>query len=212
MFQTERLQQILDQLRNTEGMGYFDTLKLILQLIGIFIVPILIAAVLIFLWAKLPRFLSVKMTRTENIPVEIGIRQNPKKKSWKIKYVRWYSDAFSKQLDKRQIIETTAKWILAIPVCLILSPLLFVTEGLSILIVLVYCVILLYLLIATSLDVWGDVLDEEPDRARRIERKTTDVLDTINRDKETRVSSTYVLSRIQAELSYECVVVNKEEW
>ena len=41
MFQTERLQQIIDQLRNAEGMGYFDTLKLVLQLIGIFIGPVL---------------------------------------------------------------------------------------------------------------------------------------------------------------------------
>ena len=89
MFQTEKLTQIIDQLRNTEGMGYFDTLKLVLQLIGIFIGPVLILAVLIFIWIKLPRFLSVKMTRTEDIPVEIGIKQNPKKKSWKIKYVCW---------------------------------------------------------------------------------------------------------------------------
>lgn len=211
MFQTERLQQIIDQLRNAEGMGYFDTLKLVLQLIGIFIGPVLILAVLIFIWIKLPRFLSVKMTRTEDIPVEIGIKQNPKKKSWKIKYVCWYGDAFKKRLDKRQTIETAAKWILAIPVCLILSPLLFVTEGLLILIVLIYCAILLYLLVATSLEVWGDVLDEEPDRLKRLEKKAFDVLGTINRDKETRVSSTYVLSRIQAELSSECVVINKEE-
>lgn len=211
MFQTERLQQIIDQLRNSEGMGYFDTLKLVLQLIGIFIGPVLILAVLIFIWIKLPRFLSVKMTRTEDIPVEIGIKQNPKKKSWKIKYVCWYGDAFKKRLDKRQTIETAAKWILAIPVCLILSPLLFVTEGLLILIVLIYCAILLYLLVATSLEVWGDVLDEEPDRLKRLEKKAFDVLGTINRDKETRVSSTYVLSRIQAELSSECVVINKEE-
>lgn len=211
MFQTERLQQIIDQLRNAEGMGYFDTLKLVLQLIGIFIGPVLVLAVLIFIWIKLPRFLSVKMTRTEDIPVEIGIKQNPKKKSWKIKYVCWYGDAFKKRLDKRQTIETAAKWILAIPVCLILSPLLFVTEGLLILIVLIYCAILLYLLVATSLEVWGDVLDEEPDRLKRLEKKAFDVLGTINRDKETRVSSTYVLSRIQAELSSECVVINKEE-
>jgi hypothetical protein len=211
MFQTERLQQIIDQLRNAEGMGYFDTLKLVLQLIGIFIGPVLILAVLIFIWIKLPRFLSVKMTRTEDIPVEIGIKQNPKKKSWKIKYVCWYDDAFKKRLDKRQTIETAAEWILAIPVCLMLSPLLFVTEGLLILIVLIYCAILLYLLVATSLEVWGDVLDEEPDRLKRLEKKAFDVLGTINRDKETRVSSTYVLSRIQAELSSECVVINKEE-
>lgn len=211
MFQTERLQQIIDQLRNAEGMGYFDTLKLVLQLIGIFIGPVLILAVLIFIWIKLPRFLSVKMTRTEDIPVEIGIKQNPKKKSWKIKYVCWYGDAFKKRLDKRQTIETAAKWILAIPVCLILSPFLFVTTGLLILIVLIYCAILLYLLVATSLEVWGDVLDEEPDRLKRLEKKAFDVLGTINRDKETRVSSTYVLSRIQAELSSECVVINKEE-
>lgn len=151
------------------------------------------------------------MTRTEDIPVAIGIKQNPKKKSWKIKYVCWYGDAFKKRLDKRQTIETAAKWILAIPVCLILSPLLFVTEGLLILIVLIYCAILLYLLVATSLEVWGDVLDEEPDRLKRLEKKAFDVLGTINRDKETRVSSTYVLSRIQAELSSECVVINKEE-
>ena len=50
MFQTEKLTQIIDQLRNTEGMGYFDTLKLVLQLIGIFIGPVLILAVLIFIW------------------------------------------------------------------------------------------------------------------------------------------------------------------
>lgn len=211
MFQTEKLTQIIDQLRNAEGMGYFDTLKLVLQLIGIFIGPVLVLAVLIFIWIKLPRFLSVKMTRTEDIPVEIGIKQSPKKKSWKIKYVCWYGDAFKKRLDKRQTIETAAKWILAIPVCLILSPLLFVTEGLLILIVLIYCAILLYLLVATSFEVWGDVLDEEPDRLKRLEKKAFDVLGTINRDKETRVSSTYVLSRIQAELSSECVVINKEE-
>lgn len=211
MFQTEKLTQIIDQLRNAEGMGYFDTLKLVLQLIGIFIGPVLVLAVLIFIWIKLPRFLSVKMTRTEDIPVAIGIKQNQKKKSWKIKYVCLYSDAFKKRLDKRQTIETAAKWILAIPVCLILSPLLFVTEGLLILIVLIYCAILLYLLVATSFEVWGDVLDEEQDRLKRLERKTSDVLGTINRDKETRVSSTYVLSRIQAELSSECVVINKEE-
>ena len=170
MFQTERLQQIIDQLRNAEGMGYFDTLKLVLQLIGIFIGPVLVLAVLIFIWIKLPRFLSVKMTRTEDIPVAIGIKQNQKKKSWKIKYVCLYSDAFKKRLDKRQTIETAAKWILAIPVCLILSPLLFVTEGLLILIVLIYCAILLYLLVATSFEVWGDVLDEEPDRLKRLEK------------------------------------------
>lgn len=211
MFQTEKLTQIIDQLRNTEGIGYFDTLKLVLQLIGIFIGPVLILAVLIFIWIKLPRFLSVKMTRTEDIPVEIGIKQNPKKKSWKIKYVCWYGDAFKKRLDKRQTIETAAKWILAIPVCLILSPFLFVTTGLSIFIGLVYFKILLYLFIETYLDEWGDVLDEEQDRLKRLERKTSDVLSTINRDKETRVSSTYVLSRIQAQLASECVVINKKE-
>lgn len=84
MFQTEKLTQIIDQLRNAEGMGYFDTLKLVLQLIGIFIGPVLVLAVLIFIWIKLPRFLSVKMTRTEDIPVAIGIKQNQKKRVGKL--------------------------------------------------------------------------------------------------------------------------------
>ena len=85
------------------------------------------------------------------------------------------------------------------------------TTGLSLFIGLVYFKILLYLFNETYLDEWGDVLDEERDRLKRLERKTSDVLSTINRDKETRVSSTYVLSRIQAELASECVVINKKE-
>ena len=61
MFQTEKLTQIIDQLQHTEGMTYFETLRLIAKLIGLFIKPIMFFAFIVFAIYWIPKKLSIKL-------------------------------------------------------------------------------------------------------------------------------------------------------
>lgn len=61
MFQTEKLTQIIDQLQHTEGMTYFETLRLISELIGLFIGPIAFFAFIIFAIYWIPKKLAIKI-------------------------------------------------------------------------------------------------------------------------------------------------------
>ena len=42
MFQTDELVKIINQLQHADGMGYFETLRLILKLLGLCVGPVMI--------------------------------------------------------------------------------------------------------------------------------------------------------------------------
>ena len=66
MFHTEELQKIIDQLQHAQvdGIGYFDTLLLILRLIALCAKPILFVICLILILIWIPKWISYKLTPT----------------------------------------------------------------------------------------------------------------------------------------------------
>lgn len=66
MFHTEELQQIIDQLQHAQvdGIGYFDTLLLILKLIVLCAKPVLFVICLILSLIWIPKWISYKLTPT----------------------------------------------------------------------------------------------------------------------------------------------------
>ena len=66
MFHTDELQKIIDQLQHAQvdGIGYFDTLLLILKLIALCAKPILFVICLILILIWIPKWSSYKLTPT----------------------------------------------------------------------------------------------------------------------------------------------------
>ena len=114
MFQTEQLQKVIDQLQHTDGLGYFDTLFLILKLIGLCAGPILLLLGVIVIAVFAPRWISYKLT-----PVLDGIKL--------------YEYSFTYDKKKRNIeplgclisYEYQLYWIILPIVLLLLSPFIF---------------------------------------------------------------------------------------
>lgn len=126
MFQTEQLQKVIDQLQHTDGLGYFDTLFLILKLIGLCAGPILLLLGVIVIAVFAPRWISYKLT-----PVLDGIKlyeysfTYDKKKSSIEPLGCLISYEYSMLLEKRGLICYKLYWIILPIALLLLSPFIF---------------------------------------------------------------------------------------
>lgn len=126
MFQTEQLQKVIDQLQHTDGLGYFDTLFLILKLIGLCAGPILLLLGVIVIAVFAPRWISYKLT-----PVLDGIKlyeysfTYDKKKSSIEPLGCLISYEYRMLLEKRGLICYKLYWIILPIALLLLSPFIF---------------------------------------------------------------------------------------
>ena len=126
MFQTEQLQKVIDQLQHTDGLGYFDTLFLILKLIGLCAGPILLLLGVIVIAVFAPRWISYKLT-----PVLDGIKlyeysfTYDKKKSNIEPLGCIISYEYRMLLEKRGLICYKLYWIILPIALLLLSPFIF---------------------------------------------------------------------------------------
>lgn len=130
MFQTEELQQIIDQLQHAQGsgLGYFDTLLLIFKLIGLCAGPILfvISLIVILVWG--PKWISYKLTPVSDTMklYDYHFSLKRKKDKYFLKPSDWEeSRDYEKLLCKRGFLRYKITCGFSVIVLLLLSPFLF---------------------------------------------------------------------------------------
>lgn len=66
MFQTDELVKIINQLQHADGMGYFETLGLILKLLGLCVGPVMIIVAAIAIEYFLPKLVAKRFVSVPN--------------------------------------------------------------------------------------------------------------------------------------------------
>ena len=179
MFHTEELQKIIDQLQHAQvdGIGYFDTLLLILKLIALCAKPVLFVICLILILIWIPKWISYKLTPTPDNMKRYYCNFILKSKDGKYRLRRTdsklkfntikYTDDYQKLLHKRGFLRYKITCVFSVIVLLLISPFFF-TETMrfpAYVFMIVIGIVLLYVYVVYNyefeLKCWEDIAKED---------------------------------------------------
>ena len=144
MFQTDELVKIINQLQHAAGMGYFETLGLILKLLGLCVGPVMIIVAAIAIEYFLPKLVAKRFVSVPNDykQYNIFIYCDQDKNRFEHCCTRMTEDLLQ-YLNKQEKFRIITSWILIPIITLFLSPILFININVTIILVFVFCVALL---------------------------------------------------------------------
>lgn len=125
MFHAEKIQQIINQLQHADGMGYFDTLLLILKLVSLCIVPLLFVIAMVGIAYIVPVLVSTHMKPTlTDIQYEIRITHRKKYFEY-VETVPCNGDLVRFKLKEQGLCRFIIQSVMNLFLILMLSPLIF---------------------------------------------------------------------------------------
>lgn len=220
MFQTEKLQQIIDQLlQHSSGRGYFETLGLILKLIGHCICPILFVIGVIVISYLFPKYVAKKRVPIDSRLKRYTVKYRADNHELQFRDI-CETDEYKRITEKRARIRINTRLIMFLVEVLLFSPFMFMNSdvmgGIYCTFVVFVGLVLLAIMGSTYYDgsrTYGFIEneDEAPEARKRVKELIKKELSDLNRT-ETKLSRSEFENLINEKLSSDFCEVEITEY